>query len=174
MTEILLRYYEASWKELGTKSEEGETMTYDINCTRRLCSATSPAGVPKISSSAMMREMKSSTLFAIRAVSCRLVCKMTPNRMPETNFAVDINSRNGHQDGLERTRLVQWRRMSCRTLVHRIPAGTPWDWVSTQRRVLSASQSSLPVPRSPPGAFPLFTPAATVRSRSSVSRFRWA
>ena len=69
-------------------------MTYRIKAAWRLCSAASPAGVPKCSSSAIMRKMRSSTLLETGAVTCGFVREMIPKRMLETNFAMSING--GH------------------------------------------------------------------------------
>ena len=103
MNEIFLRRTGAPWKELSSESKGGGTMAYRSNASRRFCSTTPPAGVPKSSSSAMMREMRASNLSATGAVSCGLVCKMTLKKMSETNFAMDINGGNGSQDGFECT-----------------------------------------------------------------------
>ena len=115
------------------------TMAYRINSLRCPCSTTSTGGVSKSSSSAMMREMRSSTLSATGAVSCRVVCKVISRRMPETYFVIGINGGDGPQDRLECTGSVRW----ILGVVHGSgvyleccpPAISPWDWRLIQTRL---------------------------------------
>jgi hypothetical protein len=98
MTEIRFLCHAASWKELSGKLQRGGDDAYCIS-TRRLSSTASLTGNPKCSSSAMMREMRSSTLFVTGATSCGFVCIRFQEGRSETNFAVGVNSGNGPQDG---------------------------------------------------------------------------
>ena len=71
-TVAVLRCGRVCWKELSTKSK-GRMMTYRLNSSRRLCSATSPGRESRCSSSATIRERRSSTLFPTVMVPCRCV-----------------------------------------------------------------------------------------------------
>jgi len=50
-------------------------MTYRLNSSRRLCSATSPGRESKLSSSVTIRERRSSILFPMTMVPCRFTCQ---------------------------------------------------------------------------------------------------
>ena len=106
-------------------------MLYRINSPRRLCSTTSAGDVPKSSSSPIIREMRSSTLSATRAVSCKLVRKVISRRTLETDLVMGINSRNGSQDRFEHAGLLRWIVCvvygSGGSLVRRSPVIPPWN-----------------------------------------------
>ena len=75
---------------------------YRITSSLRICSATSPGGVPKSACSETTRERSTSTLFPTTMDSFRMVSEFT-SKKAWSNFVVRIKSRGSPKERFEMT-----------------------------------------------------------------------